>query len=74
MIESLRLELAEAQLKLVENENMGGDRLQLLEKQLLEARISNARLMDDNESFQLLLSEKTLNGNFTIAEARVCRR
>ena len=66
MIESLRLELAEAQLKLVENENMGGDRMQLLEKQLLEARISNARLMDDNESFQLLLSEKTLNGNFTM--------
>ena len=68
IIEALRLELAEAQIKVVELENMGGDRLQLLEKQLLEARISNARLMDDNESFQLLLSEKTLNGDFAMSK------
>ncbi|KAF1809411.1 hypothetical protein P152DRAFT_163726 [Eremomyces bilateralis CBS 781.70] len=64
VIESLRLELAEVQIKLVEMENMGGGRLQDLEKSLLEARMTNARLMEDNESFQLLLSEKTLNGDF----------
>ena len=68
LIENLRLELAEAQIKVVELENMGGDRFQLLEKQLLEARISNARLMDDNESFQLLLSEKTLSGDFAMSK------
>ena len=68
LIESLRLELAEAQIKLVEMENMGGDRLQDLERTLLETRMTNARLMEDNESFQLLLGEKTLNGDFTKAE------
>lgn len=67
LIESLRLELAEAQIKLVEMENMGGGRQHELEKELLEARMANARLMEDNESYQLLLSEKTLNGDFTKA-------
>ena len=64
MIESLRLELAEAQIKVAEMEHMGDGRLQALEKVLLETRMSNARLMEDNESFQLLLSEKTLKGDF----------
>jgi hypothetical protein len=63
VIESLRLELAEAQIKLVEMEHMGGDRLQELERNLLETRMANARLMEDNESFQLLLGEKSLNGD-----------
>lgn len=63
MIESLRLELAEAQIKLVEMENMGGNHMQELEKQLLETRMANARLMEDNESFQLLLGERSLNGD-----------
>lgn len=65
LIESLRLELAESQIKQVEMENKGGGRQQELEKELLEARMANARLMEDNESYQLLLSEKTLNGDFT---------
>ncbi|KZF20074.1 hypothetical protein L228DRAFT_250514 [Xylona heveae TC161] len=68
VIESLRLELAEAQIKLVEVENMGGNHLQEVEKMLLETRMTNARLMEDNESFQLLLSERTLNGDFSKAE------
>ena len=68
VIESLRLELAEAQIKLVEMENMGGDRVQDLEGALLEARMANARLMEDNEGFQLILGEKTLNGDITKAD------
>ncbi|KAM0287175.1 hypothetical protein ACHAQH_000489 [Verticillium albo-atrum] len=64
LIESLRLELAEAQIKLVESENSGGGRLHEVEKLLMEARMANARLMEDNESYQLLLQEKTLNGDF----------
>ncbi|ORY07534.1 hypothetical protein BCR34DRAFT_19042 [Clohesyomyces aquaticus] len=63
IIEGLRLELAEVQIKLVEMENAGGGRMAELERQLLETRMTNARLMEDNESFQLLLSEKTLNGD-----------
>ncbi|EFE36101.1 uncharacterized protein ARB_05038 [Trichophyton benhamiae CBS 112371] len=65
LIESLRLELAEAQIKIVEMESLGGGRQQELERELLEARMANARLMEDNESYQLLLSERTLNGDFT---------
>ncbi|KAG5974100.1 hypothetical protein E4U55_000114 [Claviceps digitariae] len=64
LIESLRLELAEAQIKLVESENQGGGRLQEVERLLMEARMANARLMEDNESYQLLLQEKTLKGDF----------
>jgi hypothetical protein len=64
MIESLRLELAEVQIKLAEMEHKGDGRLQEVEKQLLDTRMANARLMEDNESFQLLLSEKTLKGDF----------
>jgi hypothetical protein len=64
LIESLRLELAEAQIKLVEMENMGGGRMQELQRQMYEIKMQNARLMEENESFQLLLSEKTLNGDF----------
>ena len=65
IIEGLRLELAEAQIKLVELENKGGGHVQLLEKDMYELKMQNARLMEENESFQLLLSEKTLNGDFT---------
>ncbi|KAF1988792.1 hypothetical protein K402DRAFT_461715 [Aulographum hederae CBS 113979] len=65
VIESLRLELADAQIKMVGLENMGDTRLHELERTLLETRMANARLMEDNESFQLLLSEKTLNGDFS---------
>jgi hypothetical protein len=64
LIESLRLELAEAQIKLVESENQGGGRLHEVERLLMEARMANARLMEDNESYQLLLQEKTLTGEF----------
>ncbi|KAI4164824.1 MAG: hypothetical protein LQ342_001457 [Letrouitia transgressa] len=68
LIEGLKLELAESQIKIMELENMGGRRLQELEKTMLETRITNARLMEENESFQLLLSEKTLNGDFSKTE------
>ena len=64
VIEGLRLELAEAQIKLVELENQGGGHLQQLEKEMYDTKMQNARLMEENESFQLLLSEKTLNGDF----------
>ncbi|KAF2670719.1 hypothetical protein BT63DRAFT_453088 [Microthyrium microscopicum] len=65
IIEELRLELAELQIKLMELENKGGGRAQDLERALMEARVTNARLMEENESFQTLLMEKTLNGDFT---------
>ncbi|KAK5137198.1 hypothetical protein LTR08_000703 [Meristemomyces frigidus] len=68
IIEALRLELAEVQIKLVEMENMGGGRMHELQKQMYEIKIQNGRLMEENESFQLLLSQKTLNGDFSYNE------
>lgn len=67
IIESLRLELAEAHLKLVESESLKSTRTQELENSVVEIRRVNARLMEENESFQLLLREKTLNGDFSRA-------
>lgn len=66
MIESLRLDLAEAQIKLVELDNKGGSNLQQLEKQMYDVKIQNARLMEENESFQLLLRDKTLSGDLML--------
>lgn len=69
VIKSLRLELADAQIKIMEMDTTGGGQVQDLERKLMEAKITNARLTEDNESFQLLLSEKTLNGDFGKTEA-----
>ncbi len=69
VIKSLRLELAEAQIKIMELDSNGGGQIHQLEKKLMEVKITNARLTEDNESFQLLLSEKTLNGDFSKTEA-----
>ena len=49
----------------MEMDNAGDGRMRDLERQLLETRMTNARLMEDNESFQLLLGEKTLNGDMS---------
>lgn len=68
VIKSLRLELAEAQIKIMEIDSMGGGQVHEMEKKLLEAKVTMARLTEDNESFQLLLSEKTLNGDFSKTE------
>lgn len=65
VIKSLRLELAEATIKIMELDSNGGGHVHELEKKLMEAKVANARLTEDNESFQLLLSEKTLNGDFS---------
>ena len=48
---------------------MGGGNTREIEKKLMETKIENARLLEDNESFQLLLSEKTLNGEFSKTDA-----
>lgn len=64
MIESLRLELAEIEFNAAEQGHVGEGRFQELEKQLVEVKLQNGRLADENETFQLLLSEKTLKGDF----------
>lgn len=65
LIESLRMELAEAQIKIAETEAaQGGGHAEVL-TQVYELKMQNARLMEENESFQLLLAEKTLAGDFS---------
>ncbi|KIV80995.1 hypothetical protein PV11_08449 [Exophiala sideris] len=63
-IEALRFDLAEAQLRLAEQEHMGDGRLQAMEKAIMEIKMQNARLVEENESFQMLLTERTLKGDF----------
>lgn len=64
VVESMRLELAELHLTAAEQNHVGDGQLQDLEKHLLETKMQNARLIEENESFQMLLSEKTLKGDF----------
>ncbi|KIW15683.1 hypothetical protein PV08_05733 [Exophiala spinifera] len=63
-IEALKFDLAEAQLRLAEQEHVGDGQLQSLERAMMEIKMQNARLVEENESFQMLLSEKTLKGDF----------
>ncbi|KIX96345.1 uncharacterized protein Z520_08123 [Fonsecaea multimorphosa CBS 102226] len=63
-INALRLELAEAHLKLTQQEHVGDGRLLELDQAIAEMKMQNAKLKEENESFQMLLSEKTLKGNF----------
>lgn len=65
IIEALRLELADAHIRFIESENAEAGRINELERVLLEARMNNAKLTEDNESYQVLLREKTLNGHFS---------
>lgn len=63
-IDALKLELADVHIKVAEQDHMGDGRLQLLEQQLSDTRMHNARLVEENDSFQMLLGEKTLKGDF----------
>lgn len=62
-IDALKLELADMHIKAAEQEHMGDGQVQTLEKQLSDIKMQNARLVEENDSFQMLLSEKTLKGN-----------
>jgi len=64
----LRLELAEAHIKVVELESLGSGRVQDLENSLMETKVANAKLTEESESYQLLLSEKTLNGDLSAVD------
>ncbi|KAF3227251.1 hypothetical protein TWF191_004116 [Orbilia oligospora] len=63
IIESLRIELAEAQTRFSEALKLEERKFQDATDQLAELRKSNAKLQDENESFQLLLGQATMNGD-----------
>ncbi|KAK6542941.1 hypothetical protein TWF694_006879 [Orbilia ellipsospora] len=62
VIESLRAELAEAQVRFTEALKLEERKQQDAADQLSELRKNNAKLQDENESFQLLLGQATMNG------------
>src|SRR5690606_1420767 len=64
LIESLRLELASSQVLLTNAATAHREREAELEKELDSLRTTTARLMEESESFQLLLHQSTLNGDF----------
>ncbi|RPA74870.1 hypothetical protein BJ508DRAFT_380351 [Ascobolus immersus RN42] len=65
LIESLRLELASTQVLLTNSQTSLTTRITELESQLLHLRTENTRLLEESESFQLLLQQSTLSGDFT---------
>ena len=62
IIKNLRLELADAQIKLIEAQHGDSRVVQKLEAQLSEARVLNAKLLEENNSYQILLQERTVSG------------
>lgn len=60
LIEQLQLELAEAQVKVMELENTGASRTHELERMLIDARVQNAKLLEDKEYYQTLFEEQML--------------
>ena len=65
LIETLRCQLVESQSKVLEVAESKEVRVQELEETLQGARATVARLVEDSESYQLLLNEKILNGDYT---------
>jgi hypothetical protein len=63
-INALQIDLAEAQLKLAQQEHLQDARRLDLEHKVSEYQRLNAKLREENESYEMLLSEKTLKGEF----------
>src|SRR4051794_32887871 len=63
VIEALKAELTEAQNRFTEALKLEEHKLQDAVDQLSELRKANAKLQEENESFQLLLGQATMNGD-----------
>jgi len=60
LLEQLQLELAEAQVKIMELENTGSSRINELERMLIDTRVQNAKLLEDKDYYQTLFEEQML--------------
>ena len=65
LIETLRCQLVESQSRVLEVAEVKDVRVQELEETLQGARATIAKLVEDSESYQLLLNEKILNGDYS---------
>lgn len=65
-IDSLRLELAELEIRLAEESNSALSRSRQIEEALIQAKLENIRLAEDVDSYQILLQDRTLKGEYSI--------
>lgn len=63
-IESLRLEMADLEFRLAEQVNVALEGRKKLEDALLRAKLENNRLAETVESYQILLQDRTLKGEY----------
>ena len=66
-IDSLRLELADVEIRLAEESNSVLAQARQVEEALIQAKLENIRLAEDVESYQILLQDRTLKGEYSIA-------
>jgi hypothetical protein len=65
-IDSLRLELADLEVRLAEQANSALSQNRQIEDALLRAKLENIRLAENVESYQILLQDRTLRGEYSI--------
>ena len=65
-IDSLQLELAEIEIRLAEQSSSSLSRARQIEEALIQAKLENIRLAEDVESYQILLQDRTLKGEYSI--------
>src|SRR5262249_42562791 len=66
-IDSLRVELAELEVRHAEESNSALLRARKAEEALIQAKLDNMRLAENVESYQILLQDRTLKGEYSIA-------
>lgn len=65
-IHSLQLELADLEVRLAEQANSALSRSRQIEDDLLQVKLENIRLAENVESYQILLQDRTLKGEYSI--------
>jgi hypothetical protein len=65
-IDALRLELADMEVRLAEQANSAVSRSRQVEDTLLQVKLENIRLAENVESYQMLLQDRTLKGEYPI--------
>jgi len=65
-IEALRLKVADLESRLMEQSVLGLAKHREIEEDLLQAKLENIRLSENVESYQMLLQERTLRGDYPV--------
>ena len=65
-IDALKLELADIEVRLAEQASSALLRTRQVEDALLQSKLENIRLAEDVESYQMLLHDRTIKGEYSI--------